>query len=121
MVPLRPFIHLPDHRHEETSPRGSHEVFPQAIPACLVGMEACATAHYWAREISALGHRVRLMPPSYVKAHLRRQKNDAADAQAICEAVTRPTMRLVPVKTAGRQACWFFTGPANCWCGSGPC
>ena len=77
--------------------------FFEAIPSCLVGMEACATAHYWAREISALGHQVRLMPPSYVKAYLRRQKNDAADAEAICEAVTRPTMRFVPIKSAERQ------------------
>jgi len=74
------------------------------VPACLVGMEACATAHYWAREISALGHEVRLMPPAYVKAYLRRQKNDAADAEAICEAVRRPTMRFVPAKSAERQA-----------------
>jgi transposase len=74
-----------------------------ALPPCLVGMEACATAHYWARELSALGHEVRLMPPSYVKAYVRRQKNDAADAEAICEAVTRPTMRFVPVKSAERQ------------------
>lgn len=77
--------------------------FFEAIPPCLIGMEACATAHFWAREISALGHQVRLMPPSYVKAYLRRQKNDAADAAAICEAVTRPTMRFVPVKSAERQ------------------
>lgn len=77
--------------------------FFQGLPPCLVGMEACATAHFWAREISALGHDVRLMPPSYVKAYLRRQKNDAADAEAICEAVTRPTMRFVPVKSAERQ------------------
>jgi transposase len=66
-------------------------------------MEACATAHYWAREIGAFGHDVRLMPPSYVKAYLRRQKNDAADAEAICEAVARPSMRFVPVKSAERQ------------------
>ncbi len=72
-------------------------------PPCLVGMEACATAHHWARELSALGHEVRLMAPSYVKAYVRRQKNDAADAEAICEAVTRPTMRFVPVKSAERQ------------------
>ena len=77
--------------------------FFEATPPCLVGMEACATAHFWAREISALGHDVRLMPPSYVKAYLRRQKNDAADAEAICEAVTRPTMRFVPIKSAERQ------------------
>ncbi len=75
-----------------------------ALPPCLVGMEACATAHYWARELSALGHEVRMMPPSYVKAYVRRQKNDAADAEAICEAVTRPTMRFVPVKSAERQS-----------------
>jgi transposase len=74
------------------------------VPACLVGMEACATAHYWAREISALGHEVRLMPPAYVKAYLRRQKNDAADAEAICEAVTRPTMRFVGAKSPDQQA-----------------
>lgn len=77
--------------------------FFQTLPACLVGMEACATAHHWARELSALGHQVRLMPPSYVKAYVRRQKNDAADAEAICEAVTRPTMRFVPMKSAERQ------------------
>ena len=76
----------------------------QKLPPCLVGMEACATAHYWARQISALGHQVRLMPPAYVKAYLRRQKNDAADGEAICEAVRRPTMRFVPVKSAERQA-----------------
>ena len=73
--------------------------FDAQLP-CLVGMEACATAHHWAREIAALGHQVRLMPPSYVKAYLRRQKNDA---EAICEAVSRPTMRFVPVKSAERQ------------------
>lgn len=84
--------------------RGEVLTFFSAQAPCLVGMEACATAHYWAREISAFGHQVRLMPPSYVKAYLRRQKNDAADAEAICEAVTRPSMRFVPVKSAERQA-----------------
>lgn len=74
-----------------------------AIEPRLVGMEACATAHHWARKLGELGHDVRLMAPRYVKAYLRRQKNDAADAEAICEAVTRPTMRFVPVKTAERQ------------------
>ncbi len=62
--------------------------FFEGLPPCLVGMEACATAHFWAREIGALGHDVRLMPPSYVKAYVRRQKNDAADAEAICEAIS---------------------------------
>lgn len=66
-------------------------------------MEACATSHYWAREIAALGHEVRLIPPAYVKPYVKRQKNDAADAEAICEAVTRPNMRFVPVKTEEQQ------------------
>ena len=73
-------------------------------PPCLVGMEACATAHYWAREIAALGHEVKLMPPHYVKPYVKRNKNDAADAEAICEAVTRPTMRFVAVKSAEQQS-----------------
>jgi transposase len=83
--------------------RGEVLAFFEALPPCLVGMEACATAHHWARQIVALGHDVRLMPPAYVKAYLRRQKNDAADAEAICEAVTRPTMRFVPIKSADSQ------------------
>ena len=78
--------------------------FFEAQPRCLIGMEACATSHYWARGLSALGHQVRLMPPAYAKAYVRRQKNDAADAEAICEAVTRPTMRFVPIKSAERQS-----------------
>lgn len=73
-------------------------------PPCLVGMEACGSAHYWAREISKLGHTVRLIAPQYVKPYVKSQKNDAADAQAICEAVSRPTMRFVPVKTEAQQA-----------------
>lgn len=73
------------------------------LPACLIGIEACATAHYWARELIKLGHQVRLMPPSYVKPYVKRQKNDAADAEAICEAVTRPTMRFVEVKSVDQQ------------------
>ena len=78
--------------------------FFKALPPCLVGIEACGTAHYWAREIRELGHEVRLMPPSYVAAYVKRGKTDAADAAAICEAVTRPTMRFVPIKTAEQQA-----------------
>jgi len=70
----------------------------------IVGMEACSTSHYWARELRALGHAVRLMPAQYVKPYVKRQKNDAADAAAICEAVSRPSMRFVPVKTAEQQA-----------------
>ena len=74
------------------------------LEPCLVGMEACATAHHWARELIKLGHDVRLIPPVYVKAYVKRSKNDAADAAAICEAVTRPSMRFVPVKTEEQQA-----------------
>jgi transposase len=84
--------------------RGELMAYFQSLPPCLVGMEACATAHYWARELAVLGHEVRLMPPGYVKAYVKRNKNDAADAEAICEAVTRPTMRFVPVKSAEQQA-----------------
>lgn len=78
--------------------------FFQATPACLVGMEACGTAHHWAREIGALGHEVKLMPPAYVKPYVKRGKTDAADAEAICEAVTRPTMRFVAIKSVEQQA-----------------
>ena len=74
------------------------------LPSCLVGLEACATAHHWARLIGASGHEVRLIPPSYVKPYVRRSKTDAADAQAICEAVGRPSMRFVPVRSAAQQA-----------------
>ncbi len=74
------------------------------LAPCLVGMEACATSHYWARELRQLGHDARLMPPSYAKAYVRRNKNDAADAAAICEAVSRPSMRFVTIKTAEQQA-----------------
>jgi transposase len=83
--------------------RGQVLSFFGRLPPCLVGMEACATAHYWARELGALGHEVRLMPAQYVKAYVKRNKNDAADAEAICEAVVRPTMRFVAVKTAEQQ------------------
>ena len=74
------------------------------LPPCLVGMEACATAHQWARELRKLGHDTRLMPPTYVKAYVKRGKNDAADAAAICEAVTRPSMCFVPIKSVEQQS-----------------
>lgn len=74
------------------------------LSPCLVGMEACGTSHHWARELIKLGHTVRMMPPAYVKPYVKRGKTDAADAEAICEAVTRPTMRFVPVKSCDQQA-----------------
>lgn len=82
---------------------------------CLVGMEACATAHHWARELTALGHEVKLMPPQYVKPYVKTQKNDMADAEAICEAVTRPTMRFVPIKSPEQQSLLVLHGVRDHW------
>jgi transposase len=79
--------------------------FFKKLSPCVVGIEACASSHHWSRELQALGHTVRLMPPAYVKPYLKRQKNDATDAEAICEAVQRPSMRFVPTKTPDQQAC----------------
>ena len=80
-----------------------HEFFAQIEP-CLVGMEACGSAHYWARELETMGHEVKLMPPAYTKPYVKRGKNDAVDAEAICEAASRPGMRFVPIKSAEQQA-----------------
>jgi len=85
--------------------RRSVLAFFQNLPPCLVGIEACASSHHWSREIKALGHTVRLMPPAYVKPYVKRQKNDATDAEAICEAVARANMRFVPTKTPEQQSC----------------
>src|SRR5262249_7017973 len=79
--------------------------FFQKLPPCLVGIEACASSHHWSRELQAFGHTVRLMPPAYVKPYVKRHKNDAADAEAICEAVTRANMRFVATKTVEQQSC----------------
>src|SRR4051812_27576528 len=79
--------------------------FFQKLSPCLVGIEACASSHHWSRELQALGHTVRLMPPAYVKPYVKRQKNDMADAEAICEAVTRANVRFVPTKTPEQQSC----------------
>ena len=79
--------------------------FFQKLPPCLVGIEACASSHHWSRELQALGHTVRLMPPAYVKPYVKRQKNNSTDTEAICEAVTRPNMRFVPTKTVEQQGC----------------
>lgn len=84
--------------------RGQMLSFFEKQPPCLIGMEACATSHHWARELVRLGHEARLMPPCYVKPYVKRNKNDMADAEAICEAVTRPTMRFVAIKTAEQQS-----------------
>jgi transposase len=79
--------------------------FFKKLPPCLVGIEACATSHHWSRELQAIGRTVRLIPPAYVKPYVKRQKNDAADAEAICDAVQRPSMRFVPTKTPEQQSC----------------
>src|SRR5436305_9877290 len=79
--------------------------FFEKMPPCLVGIEACASSHHWSRELQSLGHKVRLMPPAYVKPYVRRHKNDAADAEAICEAVTRANMRFVATETPEQQSC----------------
>lgn len=91
--------------------RARHLKFFEKLAPCVVGIEACGTAHHWARELIGLGHDVRLMPPIYVKPYVKRQKNDMADAAAICEAVTRPTMRFVPVKSPEQQS--VCTGPGR--------
>ena len=103
--------------------RGKVLGFFAGLPSCLVGMEACASAHYWAREIQALGHEVRLIPPQYVRPFVKTNKNDAADAEAICEAVTRPTMRLAlwlsssiplrPGSSSWRRRFWLGTDPTR--------
>src|SRR5215475_14236493 len=84
--------------------RGRVLGFFEKLAPCLIGIEACSTSHYWARELGARGHEVRLLPAQYVRPYVKRGKNDAADAEAICEAVTRPTMRFVPVKTPEQQS-----------------
>ena len=83
-----------------------HRMMPffSKLEPCLIGMEACGTSHFWARELSALGHEVKLMPPAYVKTYVKRGKTDAADAEAICEAITRPTMRFVAIKSCEQQS-----------------
>ena len=102
--------------------RRSVLAFFQKLPPCLVGIEACASSHHWSRELQALGHTVRLMPPAYVKPYVKRQKNDMADAEAICEAVTREAnMRFVPTKTPEQQSCLMLHrtrhhGTAACCC-----
>ena len=85
-------------------------------PPCMVALEACAGSHYWGPEISRLGHEVRLIPPFYVKPFVKRQKNDAADAEAICEASQRPTMRFVQIKSEAAQAAAVLFRLAICWC-----
>ena len=101
--------------------------FFEKLPPCLVGIEACASSHHWSRELQALGHTVRLMPPAYVKPYVKRQKNDSTDTEAICEAVTRPNMRFVPTKTNEQQSCLMLHrvrhlhSPADCCHQLDPC
>lgn len=102
------FVHAVDDRGQVVIAREVRRrdllAFFASLPACLVGVEACSLAHHWGRELMALGHDVRLMSPAYVKPYVKRQKNDAADAAAICEAVTRPSMRFVKVRSIDNQA-----------------
>jgi transposase len=102
------FVHAVDHEGKVVVAKAVRRrdllAFFASLPSCLVGMEACSSAHHWARELEALGHDVRLMPPAYVKPYVKRQKNDAADAAAICEAVTRPSMRFVKLRSIDNQA-----------------
>lgn len=84
--------------------RGQVAAFFANLPPCLIGMEACGSAHYWARKLQALGHAVKLMAPQFVKPYVKTNKHDAADAEAICEAVLRPNMRFVPIKEVEQQA-----------------
>ena len=100
--------------------RGQLLAFLATLPPCTVAMEACGSAHYWGREIAKLGHTVRLIAPAYVKPFVKRQKNDMADAEAICEAVTRPTMRFVALKSANQQAAVLFHARGIYWFASAP-
>lgn len=94
--------------------------FFSKLAPCLLGIKACGRSHHWARELVRLGHEVRLMPPAYVKPYVERGKTDAGDAEAICEAVSRPTMRFVPIKSVEQQARYSCTGRATCWSSSAP-
>jgi len=103
----------------KTLSRGRLLAFFASQPPCVVAMEACAGAHHWGRELTRLGHTVRLIPPAYVKPFVKRQKNDAADAEAICEAAQRPTMRFVPVKSEAQQASGVVFRARDCSSASG--
>ena len=94
--------------------------FFQKLPPCLVGIEACASSHHWSRELKALGHTVRLIPPAYVKPYVKRQKNDAADAEAICEAVTRLTCGSSIPRPRSSRAAWYFIARVISACASRP-
>jgi len=89
--------------HKHQLKRSQVLAFFEKLPACKIGMEACAGAHYWARELGRIGHEVKLIAPQFVKPYVKSQKNDANDAEAICEAVGRPTMRFVAIKTIAQQ------------------
>src|SRR6267154_2281147 len=101
--------------------RGQVLEFFASLSPCLIGMEACAGSHYWGRELQALGHEVRLIPPQYVKPYVKTNKNDAIDAEAISEALTRPTMRFTAVKSAEQQSVLMLHERASFWFGNARC
>ena len=111
-------VHGVDCKHQPTLRRQlkRRQVLPffAKLSPCLVGIEACSASHHWSRELTNLDHTVRLIPPRYVKPYVKSQKNDATDAEAICEAVTRPSMRFVPTKTREQQA--MCKRSKNCFC-----
>src|SRR5690242_10620358 len=95
-------------------------MFFGSLPPCLIGVEACSASHHWARELTALGHQVRMMPARYVKPYVQRGKNDALDAEAICEAVSRPTMRFAAIKTTEQQSALALPRPPRALANQGP-
>ena len=114
-------LHGVDENEQPVLQRRAVEKFFAKLPSARVGIAACGASHHWARVLCGFGHEVVLIPPQYIKPYVKRGKNDAIDAAAICEAMSRPTMRFVPVKTAEQQAALTMLGCATCWSSSARC